>query len=62
MKGLLGLVSEIVKLEGQAGNNIITDLINQIIVERIIPADWEVITIEICYKRRGDALEETIGY
>lgn len=62
MKGLLGLVSEIVKLEGQAGINIITDLMNQIIVERIIPADWEVITIENCYKRRGDALEETIGY
>ena len=62
MKGLQGLVSEIVKLAGQVGIDITTDLINQIIVERVIPADWELSTIENCHKRRGDALEETTEY
>ena len=34
--GSLGLVSEMVKAAGEAGNDMITDLVNQIIVEGVI--------------------------
>lgn len=56
--GLLGLVPETVKMTGETGVDTITDLINQIIVEGVLPAEWELSTITNCYKRKGDALEK----
>ena len=56
--GLLGLVPEIVKMTGETGVGTITDLINQIIVEGVLPTEWELSTITNCYKRKGDALEK----
>ena len=35
----------------------ITDLVNQIIVEGVTPAEWEFGVFLNCYKRKGDALE-----
>ena len=35
------IVSEMVKTAGEAVGDMITDLINQIIVERVTPAEWE---------------------
>ena len=42
-------MSKIVKAAGEAGVEIITDLVNQIVVERVIPAKWELETIVNCY-------------
>ena len=36
--GPSGVVSEMVSTEGEAGVDVITDLVNQIIVEGVIPA------------------------
>ena len=35
----------------------ITDLVNQIIVERVNPAEWEVNTLVNCYKGKDNSLE-----
>ena len=35
-------VSEKAKAVGEAGVDMIKDLVNQIIVERVIPAEWEI--------------------
>ena len=51
-----GLVSEIVKVAGETGFEMITDLVNQIIVE-VIPAEWKLSTIVNCDKWKGDSLE-----
>ena len=51
-----------VKAAGEAGVDLITDLVNQITVEGVIPAEWELSTIVNCYKRKSDSLkEETLG-
>ena len=39
-----------VKTAGQAGVDMITDLVNQIIVEGVIPAEGELSIIVNCYK------------
>ena len=39
----------------------ITDLVNQIIVEGVTPAEWEFGVFLNCYKRKGDALERGKG-
>ena len=39
--GTSGVVSEMVNEAGEAGVDMITTLVNQIIVEAIIPAEWE---------------------
>ena len=40
-----GVVSEIVKAAGETEVDMITDLINQIIVEGVISVEWELCTI-----------------
>lgn len=55
------VVSEMVKSKGEAEINKITDLINQILEEKMIPADWKLTTIVNYNKRKGDVLgEQTI--
>ena len=39
--GSSGVVSKMVNEAGEAGVDMITTLVNQIIVEAIIPAEWE---------------------
>ena len=40
--GLSGLVSEMVKSAGETGVDILTDLINQTILEGVIPAEGDI--------------------
>ena len=47
--GQIIIVSEMVKVAGQAGGDMITDLVNQIIVEGVISAEWKVSTFVNCY-------------
>ena len=47
--GQIIIVSEMVKVAGQAGGDMITDLVNQIIVEGFISAEWKVSTFVNCY-------------
>ena len=47
--GPSGLVSKMVKVAGEARVDMITDLVNRIIVERVIPAKCELGTIVNCY-------------
>ena len=51
------LVSEIAKKAGEVGVDMITDLVNQIIVEGVIPVEWKLSTIVNCCYRKGDGLE-----
>lgn len=44
-----GLVSKMVKAAGETGVDMITELVNQIIVERLIPSKWEFGTIANYY-------------
>ena len=53
-------MSEIVKATGEAVVDMITDLVNQIIKERVIPAEWELSTVVNYYRRKGDALKKEI--
>ena len=55
--GPSGIVSEMVKAAGEVGIDMITNLVNQIIMEGCIPIDWELSTIVNCYKGKGDALD-----
>ena len=48
---------EMVKAAEEAGVYMITDVVNQIIVEGIVPAEWELSTIVNFYKEKGDAVE-----
>ena len=50
-------VLEIMKTTGEAGVDMTTDLVNQIVVEGVVPAEWELSTIVNCYKGEGDSLE-----
>ena len=54
--GPSGVVSEMVKVPGEAGVDMITDLINHIMV-RVVLAEWELSTIVNCYKGEGNSLE-----
>ena len=44
-----GLVSKMVKAAGETGVDMITELVNQIVVERLIPSKWEFGTIANYY-------------
>ena len=46
-----------VKAAEEAKIDVITDLVNQIMVEGVIPAELEISTIVNSYKGKGDALE-----
>ena len=50
-------MSEMVKAAGEAGVDMITDLVNKLIIEGVIPAVWELGFIANCYKGKEDALE-----
>ena len=50
-------MSEMVKAAGEAGVDMITDLVNKIIIEEVIPTVWELGFIVNCYKGKEDALE-----
>ena len=52
-----GLVSEMVKWGGEAGIDMATDMINQTMVEKAIPEEWEFNTIVKRYQGKRDALE-----
>ena len=41
----------------EAGVDVITDVVNQIIVEGVILAQWGLSTIISCYKEKGGSLE-----
>ena len=56
--GLSGVVSEMIKAAGEAGVDMITDLVNQIVAEVNIPVEGEYSTILNCYKRKSDSLEK----
>ena len=56
-----GLVAETRKSACEAGINMIADLINQIIVERVIPVLWELSDIVNCYKEQGTMYYWTHG-
>ena len=47
--GASGLTLEMVKAAGEAGGNMITDLVNPIIMEGVIPAEWEFSTFPNCF-------------
>ena len=54
--GPWSLVTGMGKVVGEAGVDMITGLVNQIIVG-VIPSEWELSTLENCYKGKWDALE-----
>ena len=55
--GLSNLVSEMVKAAEEAEVDMITDLVNQIIRQEAIPAEWELSTVVKYYKEKENALE-----
>ena len=55
--GPSGIAAEMIKASGQFGVDMITDLLNQIVRDGVVPADWELSTIVNSYKGKGDALE-----
>ena len=54
--GPSGVVSEMARTGGEAGVDMITDLVNPTIVG-VIPAEWELNTIVNCDAGKGDFLE-----
>ena len=48
--GPSGVLSEMVKATGKAGVGMITDLLNQIVIEGVIPAEWKLRTVINCYQ------------
>ena len=55
--GPSGIVAEMIRAAGEPGIEMISDLLNQIIREGVVPAEWELSTIVNCYKGKGDVLE-----
>ena len=55
--GPSGVLSEMVKATGKAGVGMITDLLNQIIIEGVIPAEWKLSTVVNCYQGKSGSLE-----
>ena len=57
--GPSGIVSEMLKASSEAGIDLVTDLVNSILNEGVIPTDWESSSIINRYKRKGDALDRS---
>ena len=55
--GPSGVVSKVIKAAGKAAVNIIANLVNQIKIEGVIAAEWELRTIVNFYRGKGDSLE-----
>ena len=51
------VVSEMVKRAREVGVDMISDLVNQILVKGVIPTEWKYSTFVIFYKGRGDVIE-----
>ena len=45
------------KALGEADIDMITDLVTHVVVEGVIPVEWEISAIENCYKWKGKSLE-----
>ena len=54
---IMGCNTRNVKVAGEAGVDMIIDLLNQIRALGVILAEWELATIVNCYNGKGDALE-----
>ena len=52
-----GVVSDMLKAAGEPGVDMITSLVNQSTVERVIPAEWELTTIVNCFKGKDNSLK-----
>ena len=55
--GPSGVAAEMIKASGEVGVDMITGLLNKIVRDGVVPAEWELSTIVNCYKGKGDALE-----
>ena len=53
-KSLIIVIIIIIKIIIEAGVDMITDLVNQITVEGVVPAKWKLGTIVNCFKRNGE--------
>ena len=52
--GPSGLLSKMIKAAGETWVDMMSDLVNQIIFEGVIPTEWELSTVVSCYKGKGD--------
>ena len=57
--GPSGIVAEMLMASGEAGIDLVTELVSSIVYECVIPTDWEISSIVNCYKGKGDALERS---
>ena len=48
---------ESIKAAGEAEVDMITDLVNQSIIEELIPAEWKLSNVVNCNKEKGNAIE-----
>ena len=53
------IVSEMLKASCEAGSDVVTDLVNSIVSEGIVPTYWEKSSIINCYKGKGDAMDRS---
>ena len=51
------MVMESIKAAGEAEVDMITDLVNQSIIEELIPAEWKLSNVVNCNKEKGNAIE-----
>ena len=51
-----GVVSEMLKAAGEADIGMIINLVNHIIIEELIPVEWEISTIVNYYKWKNNSL------
>ena len=51
-----GIVVEMSKASGEIGIYLVTELVNSIVNEGVVPADWEISSIAYSYKGKGNAL------
>ena len=57
--GPSGIVAEMLTASGEAGIDLVTELVSSIVYECVIPTYWEISSIVNCYKGKGDALERS---
>ena len=51
------MVMESIKAAGEAEVDMITDLVNQSIIEELIPAEWKLSNVVNCNMEKANALE-----
>lgn len=52
-----GLVQKMVKTAGEAEVDMIDGLVNQTIIEELIPAEWKLINVVNCNEEKGNGLK-----